>query len=54
MIGIFRHRLACHALVWRAQSLIPVMIVHFAYDLTAGLLIQRWFEASVTAPPSGA
>ncbi len=47
MIGIFVIALACHALVWLAQSLIPVMVVHFAYDLTAGILIPRWFEKSV-------
>ncbi|MEA2337338.1 MAG: protease family protein [Thermoanaerobaculia bacterium] len=46
MIGIFAIALACHALVWLAQSLIPVMVVHFAYDLTAGMLIPRWFEAA--------
>ena len=27
-------------------SLIPVMVVPFAYDLTAGMLIPRWFEAA--------
>jgi membrane protease YdiL (CAAX protease family) len=43
MVGIFVIAIACHALVWIAQSLIPVMAVHFAYDLTAGLLIPRWF-----------
>jgi membrane protease YdiL (CAAX protease family) len=42
--GIFVIALACHALVWLAQSLVPVMVVHFAYDLTAGMLIPRWFE----------
>ena len=47
MMGIFVIALACHALVWLAQSLIPVMVVHFAYDLTAGILIPRWFEKSV-------
>ena len=46
MAGIFVIALACHALVWLAQSLIPVMVVHFAYDLTAGMLIPRWFEAT--------
>jgi membrane protease YdiL (CAAX protease family) len=46
MAGIFVIALACHALVWVAQSLIPVMVVHFAYDLTAGMLIPRWFEAA--------
>jgi membrane protease YdiL (CAAX protease family) len=46
VIGIFVIALACHALVWLAQSLIPVMVVHFAYDLTAGMLIPRWFEAT--------
>jgi membrane protease YdiL (CAAX protease family) len=45
MAGIFIIALACHALVWLAQSLIPVMAVHFAYDLTAGMLIPRWFES---------
>jgi membrane protease YdiL (CAAX protease family) len=50
MAGIFVIALACHALVWLAQSLIPVMAVHFAYDLTAGMLIPRWFEANVTEP----
>jgi membrane protease YdiL (CAAX protease family) len=44
--SIFIIALACHALVWLAQSLLPVMAVHFAYDLTAGLLIPRWFEAA--------
>jgi membrane protease YdiL (CAAX protease family) len=44
--GIFVIALACHALVWLAQSLIPVMVVHFAYDLTAGMLIPRWFESA--------
>ena len=42
--GIFVIALACHALVWLAQSLIPMMAVHFAYDLTAGVLIPRWVE----------
>jgi membrane protease YdiL (CAAX protease family) len=46
MAGIFVIALACHALVWLAQSLIPVMVVHFAYDLTAGMLIPRWFESA--------
>lgn len=45
MVGIFLIALGCHALVWLAQSLIPVMVVHFAYDLTAGMLIPRWFES---------
>lgn len=44
MFGIFGIALQCHALVWLSQSLIPVMVVHFAYDLTAGILIPRWFE----------
>jgi len=44
MFGIFLIALGCHALVWLAQSLIPVMVVHFAYDLTAGMLIPRWFH----------
>ncbi len=43
--SIFVIALGCHALVWLAQSLLPVMAVHFAYDLTAGFLIPRWFEA---------
>jgi membrane protease YdiL (CAAX protease family) len=47
MAAIFVIALACHALVWLAQSLIPAMAVHFAYDLTAGLLIPRWFESAV-------
>jgi membrane protease YdiL (CAAX protease family) len=42
--SIFVIALACHALVWLAQSLVPVMVVHFAYDLTAGMLIPRWYE----------
>jgi membrane protease YdiL (CAAX protease family) len=46
MAAIFVIALACHALVWLAQSLIPAMAVHFAYDLTAGMLIPRWFEAA--------
>ncbi|MGA8809618.1 MAG: CPBP family intramembrane glutamic endopeptidase [Thermoanaerobaculia bacterium] len=50
MAGIFVIALACHALVWLAQSLIPVMTVHFAYDLTAGMLIPRWCVAGVSAP----
>jgi membrane protease YdiL (CAAX protease family) len=50
MAGIFVIALACHALVWLAQSLIPVMVVHFAYDLTAGMLIPRWFVTGVSAP----
>jgi CAAX amino terminal protease family. len=44
VVGIFVIALACHALVWLAQSLVPMMVVHFAYDLTAGMLIPRWFE----------
>lgn len=47
MIGIFVIALACHAFVWLAQSLVPVMAVHFAYDLTAGILIPRWLKKSV-------
>jgi membrane protease YdiL (CAAX protease family) len=54
MAAIFLIALACHALVWLAQSLIPVMVVHFAYDVTAGMLIPRWFEAAVSAPPAAA
>src|SRR3954447_17266316 len=46
MAAIFVIALACHALVWLAQSLIPAMAVHFAYDLTAGMLIPKWFEAA--------
>jgi membrane protease YdiL (CAAX protease family) len=50
MAAIFVIAMACHALVWLAQSLVPAMVVHFAYDLTAGILIPKWFEAGVTAP----
>jgi membrane protease YdiL (CAAX protease family) len=46
MISIFVIALACHGLVWIAQSLVPMMVVHFAYDLTAGIVIPRWFEAN--------
>lgn len=46
MIGVFGIALWCHALVLISQSLIPVMAVHFAYDLTAGMLIPRWFESA--------
>ncbi len=49
--GIFVIALACHGLVWLAQSLIPVMVVHFAYDLTAGLLIPRWIETTQGSLP---
>jgi membrane protease YdiL (CAAX protease family) len=45
-IGVFGIALWFHALVLLSQSLIPVMVVHFAYDLTAGMLIPRWFEAA--------
>jgi membrane protease YdiL (CAAX protease family) len=45
MAAIFVIALGFHALVWIAQSLIPAIAVHFAYDLTAGLLIPRWFKA---------
>jgi membrane protease YdiL (CAAX protease family) len=45
--GIFVIALACHALVWIAQSLLPVMVVHFTYDLTAGLLIPRWHREAM-------
>jgi len=48
--GIFGIALACHALVWLAQSLVPIMVVHFAYDLTAGMLVPRWYEKSVDIP----
>jgi len=44
MFGIFLIALGCHGLVWLAQSLVPVMVVHFAYDLTAGMLIPRWSQ----------
>jgi hypothetical protein len=30
------------------QSLIPMMAVHFVYDLTAGMLIPRWVEAAAS------
>jgi membrane protease YdiL (CAAX protease family) len=46
MAAIFVIAMACHALVWLAQSLIPAMAVHFVYDLTAGMLIPRWFESA--------
>jgi membrane protease YdiL (CAAX protease family) len=45
MFGIFLIALGCHGLVWLSQSLVAVMVVHFAYDLTAGMLIPRWFES---------
>jgi len=45
MAAIFLIAMGFHALVWIAQSLIPAVAVHFAYDLTAGMLIPRWFEA---------
>ena len=48
MFGIFLIALGCHGLVWLAQSLVPVMVVHFAYDLTAGILIPRWFESGAS------
>jgi membrane protease YdiL (CAAX protease family) len=47
MIAVFGIALICHALVLLAQSLIPVMVFHFAYDLTAGMLIPKWFEADL-------
>jgi membrane protease YdiL (CAAX protease family) len=47
-IGVFGIALWFHALVLLSQSLIPAMVVHFAYDLTAGMLIPRWFEAFAT------
>jgi membrane protease YdiL (CAAX protease family) len=47
MFGIFLIALGCHGLVWLAQSLVPVMVVHFAYDLTAGILIPRWFLKTI-------
>jgi membrane protease YdiL (CAAX protease family) len=50
MFGIFLIALGCHGLVWLSQSLVPVMVVHFAYDLTAGMLIPRWFEAAMSEP----
>ncbi|MGH7486692.1 MAG: CPBP family intramembrane glutamic endopeptidase [Thermoanaerobaculia bacterium] len=46
MISIFAIALGCHGLVWIAQSLVPIMVVHFAYDLTAGMLIPRWFKTN--------
>src|SRR5437588_3862451 len=54
MIAVFGIALICHALVLLSQSLIPVMVFHFAYDLTAGMLIPKWFEGSVSAPPAAA
>jgi membrane protease YdiL (CAAX protease family) len=54
MAAIFVIAMACHTLVWLAQSLIPVMVVHFAYDLTAGMLIPKWFEANINARPADA
>lgn len=53
-IGVFGIALWFHALVLLSQSLIPAMVVHFAYDLTAGMLIPRWFEAAVHEPPVAA
>ena len=54
MIAVFGIALICHALVLLSQSLIPVMVFHFAYDLTAGMLIPKWFEGSVSGPPAAA
>jgi len=48
MFGIFLIALGCHGLVWLSQSLMPVMVVHFAYDLTAGMLIPRWFQTGTS------
>ena len=41
---IFFFGLAVHALVWLTGSLIPVMIVHFVYDLTAGMAYSYFGE----------
>jgi membrane protease YdiL (CAAX protease family) len=35
--AIFGFALAFHAIVWLTGSLIPAMLLHFLYDLTAGL-----------------
>jgi len=53
--GIFVIAIGCHALVWLAQSLVPVIVVHLAYDFTAGVLIPRWFRTeSISGPPGAA
>src|SRR5262249_47553030 len=41
---IFFFALGAHALVFSTGSLIPVMIVHFVYDLTAGLVYSYFGE----------
>jgi hypothetical protein len=48
MIAVFGIALIFHALVLLSQSLIPVMVFHFAYDLTAGMLIPRWMGSKST------
>lgn len=42
-LSIFFLAIAAHALVAATGSLLPMMIVHAAYDAFAGLIIPRWY-----------
>lgn len=41
---IFVFSLLFHELVWQTGSLIPAMLVHFLYDVTAGMMYSRFGE----------
>jgi membrane protease YdiL (CAAX protease family) len=44
MTAIFGFALAFHVIVWFTGSLIPVMFLHFLYDLTAGMIYSYFGE----------
>ena len=47
--SIFLIALGAQALVFDAQSLIPVMAMHAAYDVIAGVLVPRWYERDLAS-----
>ena len=51
VFAIFIIALIAQAVVELGHSLIPMMAVHAAYDLLAGIIVPRWYEsASATTP----
>ena len=44
---IFLFALAFQAIVILGGSLLPAIIVHFTYDLIAGIVVPKWYESDV-------
>jgi membrane protease YdiL (CAAX protease family) len=47
-VVIFVFALAFQAIVILGGSLLPAIVVHFTYDLIAGIVVPRWYESGLT------